>query len=393
MKIIPYGRQYIDRHDVRSVSKALKEDLITTGNFVKKFEKKIANFLNCKFVAACNSGTAGLHLAFMSIGISKNDIIIMPAINFVASLNIASNLGAKVFLADVDKISGQMTPQTVLDCIKKNKIKNVKLLLTMYLGGHPLNVIEFFKLKRKLKCFLIEDACHALGSYYFFKKKKYMIGSCRHSDISVFSTHPIKSITTGEGGFIALNNQVFYKKILTMRSHGVIKNKKKIENFGSWYYDVVNSGFNYRISDINCALGISQLKKIKLFLNKRKAVLDIYMSKINNFSQTLSIFVDKESKNFSSNHLIIANINFTKLKINKKKLFEYLKKKNIFPQVNYIPLYMFTIYRHLNTGGLNGAKNYYKNSLSLPIYFGIKKKEIIKVCDIIKKILNKYSRG
>lgn len=391
MNKIPYGKQHIDQEDIKYVSSALQKDLITTGDSVKKFEKKIVDFLKCKFVTACNSGTAGLHLAFASLGISKNDIIIMPAINFVASLNIASNFGAKVFLADVDKISGQMTPQTVLECIKINKIKNLKLLITMYLGGHPLNVVEFFKLKKKLKCFLIEDACHALGSHYLFKKKKYMIGSCKHSDLSVFSTHPIKSITTGEGGFIATNNKFFYKKMLTMRSHGIVKSKIKNKNFGSWYYDVVTSGFNYRISDINCALGISQLKKINLFLKKRNSILNFYVSKINNFKKVISIFTVTDSKNFSSNHLVIANINFTKLKINKKKLFEYLKKANIFPQVNYIPLYKFTIYKHLDVHGFKGAEEYYKNSMSLPIYYTIKKSDIRKVCDNLKIIINKFS--
>jgi len=391
MNKIPYGKQHIDKEDIKYVSYALQKDLITTGDSVKKYEKKIIDFLKCKFVIACNSGTAGLHLAFASLGISKNDIIIMPAINFVASLNVASNLGAKVFLADVDKISGQMTPQTVLDCIKVNKIKNVKLLITMYLGGHPLSVVEFFKLKKKLKCFLIEDACHALGSHYLLQKKKYMIGSCKHSDISVFSTHPIKSITTGEGGFIATNNKFFYKKMLTMRSHGIVKSKINNKKFGSWYYDVVTSGFNYRISDINCALGISQLKKINLFLKKRNSILNFYVSKIHNFKKIISIFTGTDSKNFSSNHLVIANINFTKLSINKKKLFEYLKKANIFPQVNYVPLYKFTIYKHLDVHGFKGAEEYYKNSISLPIYYTIKKSDIRKVCDNLKIIINKFS--
>lgn len=387
MNKIPYGKQYIDQEDIKYVSSALQKNLITTGHSVNKFENKLAKYLKCKFVNACSSGTAGLHLAFTSIGISKNDVIIMPSINFVASLNMATNLGAKVFLADVDKISGQMTPQTVMNCIKKNKIKKVKLLITMYLGGHPLNVIEFFKLKKKLKCFLIEDACHALGSYYFFKKKKYMIGSCRHSDISVFSTHPIKSITTGEGGFVATNKKIFSKKMQINRSHGIIKNNK----FGNWYYDVVTPGFNYRISDINCALGISQLKKINFFMKKRNKILNLYLSKINNFKNIITIFRETSSKIFSSNHLIIANIDFKKLSINKKKLFELLKKVNIFPQVNYIPLYKFSSYKNLNLYNFKGAEQYYQNSLSLPIYYKLKKKEILKICDTLKIIVNKYS--
>ena len=172
MKNIPNGRQLIDSKDLISVSKSLNNDMITTGDLVGKFENKIKNLLKPKFVKVCSSGTAGLHLALMAIDLKKNDVIIMPAINFIAVYNMSKLIGAKIILADVDKDTGQMTPETLKQCIKINKIKKIKAIITMYLGGHPENIFEFYKIKKKYKCYLIEDACHALGSKYNFNNKK-----------------------------------------------------------------------------------------------------------------------------------------------------------------------------------------------------------------------------
>ena len=294
MKIIPYGRQYIDSQDIRLVSKALKEDLITTGRYVKKFESKISKFLNVKYVASCNNGTSALHLALMSINFKKHDVIIMPAINFIAVYNMARFMNAKIFLADVDSLTGQMTPKTLSECIKRNKLKKIKVIITMYLGGYPENVIEFYKIKKKLNCYLIEDACHALGSMYLFKKKFLSIGSCMHSDISTFSLHPVKTITSGEGGVITTNNKALYNKIISLRSHGINKDK----NF-HWKYNLNAPGFNYRLSDINCALGLGQLKKIKKFTNYRKNLFNVYKTQLKKISTQSLFLLIKET-----NHLI-----------------------------------------------------------------------------------------
>ena len=168
MKTIPYGRQHIDIQDIRFVSKALKEDLITTGRYVKKLESKISKFLQVKYAASCNSGTSALHLALLAINLKKDDVIIMPAINFIAVYNMARLMNAKIFLADVDPLTGQVTPKTLSECIKINKLKKIKAIVTMYLGGYPENVIEFYNIKKKFNCYLIEDACHAFGSKYLY---------------------------------------------------------------------------------------------------------------------------------------------------------------------------------------------------------------------------------
>ena len=189
----------------------------------------------------------------------------MPSINFISSYNLAKIMQLKVYLVDVDQYTGQVSPKKILECIKINKIKNIKAVITMYNGGYPENIKEFNEIKKKYNFLLIEDACHAFGSEYKYKNEYFKIGSCKHSDISTFSLHAIKSITTGEGGIVTTNNFKIAKNVELYRSHGILRNNKK-----HWKYDVVKHGYNYRLSDINCALGLSQLKKINLFLNKRK---------------------------------------------------------------------------------------------------------------------------
>jgi len=375
MKTIPYGRQYIDSQDIRLVSKALKEDLITTGRYVKKFENKISVFLKVKYAASCNSGTSALHLALMAINLKKDEVIIMPAINFIAVYNMAKLMSAKIFLADVDPLTGQMTPQTLLECIKRYKLKSIKAIVTMYLGGYPENVIEFYNIKKKFNCFLIEDACHALGSRYLFNKRFLLIGSCNHSDISTFSLHPVKTITSGEGGLITTNNKVFYNRIVSLRSHGIDKDK----NF-HWKYNLSESGFNYRLSDVNCALGLGQLKKINKFINYRKKIFNFYSCELKKIINTIILPSYKISK--PSYHLFLISINFKKIRSTKDKFLKFLRRNNILSQYHYIPIYKFKLFKQkINLKCYKGTEFYYKNTVSFPIFYNLNinfQKRIIK---------------
>ena len=380
MKIIPNGRQLIDKKDINAVSSALKKDLITTGSMVDKFELKIKKFLKSKYTKVCSSGTAGLHLALMAIGVKKNDIIIMPAINFIAVYNLSKLMGAKVLLADVDEFTGQMTPQTLNHCIKINKVKKIKAIITMYLGGYPENILDFYHIKKKYKCYIIEDACHALGAKYKYKSKEYNIGSCRHSDIAVFSLHPLKTITTAEGGIICTNNKILDYKIKLLRSHGIKKTKNH------WIYDVIYYGYNYRLSDINCALGISQLNKISRFLKKRSIVAKIYLKNLNkNF-----ILPKFNEKNVSSNHLFFIHLKNKSINF-KNKLIKYMKNNKINLHYHYIPIFkMNRIYKSKENidNTFTGSTKYYNSTISLPIYFGISKKEQ----NFVIKKLNNFIR-
>jgi dTDP-4-amino-4,6-dideoxygalactose transaminase len=383
MKIIPYGRQYIDAQDIRLVSKALKEDLITTGRYVKKFEYKISKLFKVKYAASCNSGTAALHLALMAINLKKDDVIVMPAINFIAVYNMAKLMNAKIYLADVDPLSGQMTPETLLECIKKNKLKKIKVIVTMYLAGHPENIIEFYSIKKKYKCFLIEDACHAFGARYQFKSKKIYIGSCEHSDIAVFSLHAVKTLTAGEGGIITTNNKILADKILLFRSHGIERKKNK-----HWEYNIKDFGFNYRLSDINSALALSQLNKIKKFINFRHKIYKTYRKFLIN---TPYILLPRYNKNNEpAFHLFLISLN-DKSKLIKEKFFNFLKQNKIFAQYHYIPIYRFDCFKKkINYKKFPNSEYYYKHSLSIPLFYNLSLKKQIYVLNKINKFFKYF---
>ena len=383
MDKIPYNRQFISSSDVKAVSSSLKMNLITTGPYVSKFENNLKKRLSVKYAVSCNSGTAALHLALMSINLKKNDIIIMPAINFIAAYSMARLMNAKIFLADVDPLTGQMTPKTLLDCIKNNKLKKIKAIVTMYLGGYPENVVEFYKIKKKINCYLIEDACHAMGAKYFYKNKYLNVGCCYHSDISTFSLHPVKTITAGEGGIITTNSKNIFNKIISLRSHGINKDK----NF-YWKYDITEAGFNYRLSDINCALALSQLKKIKRFIDYRKKIFNFYRKSFKKFNNFVNFSNFSRSK--PCYHLFLISINFNKIDTTKDKFLNFLKKKDIFCQYHYIPIYKFKLFNQkLNVNSYKGAEFYYKNAVSLPIFYDLKVSSQKTIINKIKTFLNK----
>ena len=381
MKLIPYNKQYLSNSDISAVKNVLNQKLITNGPSVIKFETKLKSFLNVKYCTTCINGTAGLHLAFEALNLRENDVVIMPIINFISSFSMAKLYNLKIYFADVEKRTGQMSPQTLTQCIKKNKIKNIKAIVNMYMGGFPENVVNFYKLKKKYGFYIIEDACHAFGAAYKYKNKFIKIGSCKHSDICVFSYHPVKTITTGEGGSVSTNNSKFYKRMINFKSHNIVRKNKY------WDYDITKLAFNYRLSDLNCALGISQIKKINFFLKKRKKLFDEYnnlLSKNSNYIQ----MIEYDRKTRPSFHLGLVNL---KLKKKKKESFiKYLNKKNIYPQYHYKPLNLFKCNKKLKLklNKFEGANYYFKNFISLPLYVDLKKTEIKKICHTILNFYN-----
>ena len=377
MKYIPYSRQFIDKKDKDIVLSSLTNNLITTGPVVEKFESQLKKYLKCKFSFVCSSGTAAIHLAMLSLNLKKNDIILMPAINFIASYNIAKILGLRVYLVDVDEFTGQITPKKIKECIKKNKLKKINALIMMFHGGYPENVKKIYDIKKKYNFFILEDACHAFGAKYKFKENYVKVGSCKHADISTFSLHPLKTITSGEGGIITTNNIKIAKNIKLFRSHGISRNKKK-----HWQYDVLKYGFNYRLSDINCALGLSQLQKINFFLSERKKIYNKYFNIFKSLNSNL--IIPRYSKSIRpSYHLFIINISFDKLKMNKNQFIEHLLKHKIIVQQHYIPIYKFSIYKG-KKAIFNDSERYFNNSVSIPIYVGLDKKKQEKIMNIIK---------
>lgn len=385
-KFIPYGRQSINKEDVRSVIKALKSDFLTTGPLTKKFETKFCKYVGSKFAISCSSGTSALHLALMSLDIKKGDVVVLPVINFIASVNMSHISGAKIYFADVDKLTGQMTPKNLEVCIKKNGLKKIKAVVTMYNGGNPNYAREFFNLKKRYKFFLIEDACHALGAKYN-RLKNLKVGSCKYSDLATFSLHPIKSITTGEGGIISTNSKDLYKRINLLKNHGIIKKNFKEKN--NWSYKIIQPGYNYRLSDISCALGISQLKKLNNFVLKRNKIFNFYIKHLSKLND-LIFLPPVNHMQLSANHLFRILLNKKRLKISRELVVQKLYNKGIIAQVHYIPIYKHPYYRKICKGKFPGAKIYFANCLSLPIYPDLKFEELKKIIDNLTKILKKY---
>lgn len=387
-KLIPYGKQTVKKDDVKSVIKTLNSDYLTTGPTAKKFENDFKNYVGSKFATSCSSGTAALHLCLLTINVKKNDIIILPVVNFIASVNMAHLLEAKIYFADVDKFNGQMTPHNLESCIKKYKLKKIKAVVSMYNGGNPNNSKSFFKLKKKYKFTLIEDACHALGGSYD-KSNKSRVGCCKYSDFATFSLHPLKSITTGEGGMITTNNKKYFEKLNVLKNHGIIRKKKK--NIYNWSYKVISPGFNYRLSDIACALGISQLKKINMLMKKRNDISSLYKKKLKKYRRFL-VLPSNNSSSVSANHLFIINLKKNKISISRDRVIQELYKKKIITQVHYIPIFLHPYYKRMCKGNFQDAKEYFLNCISLPIFPNLTKKEITYVSNSLGKILIKKNK-
>lgn len=367
-KTIYYGKQFINNEDIKFVKKSLKQKLITTGNSVKKFEKNISKYTGSKYAVCCNNGTAALHMSLFAINLKPKEIIIMPSVNFISSYAMAKNMNAKVFLTDVCPITGMMRIDDLVKCIKENKLKKIKSVINMYIGGSAKNIEEFYNLKKKYNFFLIEDACHAFGTSYLIDKIKYKIGSCVHSDICTFSFHPLKSITTGEGGCVTTNNFNFAKRMQIFRSHGIVKR--------SYYdYDIKELGYNYRLSDVNCALGISQLKKLNLFVQRRREIAKIYIKSLKNFEKFIQI---PTYDPYSSWHLFRIRI-----KTKKNDLIKFLQKNGVYCQIHYKPINKFNFFK--SKVKFKNSEIYFRHALSLPIYYNLTKQEIFKVCNLLKK--------
>ena len=382
---IPYGKQFVDEKDIKSAITTLRSSLITAGPKVLEFENLFKKKVKSKFAVSCSNGTSALHLAFLSIGLKKDDVIIMPVVNFIASTNMAHNLKAKIYFADIDPITFQMSPENLENCIKKNKLKKIKAVVCMHNGGEPNYFKEFYKLKKKHNFFLIEDACHSLGAKYSIKKNL-CVGSCKYSDITTFSFHPVKNITTCEGGMVTTNSKKIYELLKLFRNHGIQRNISN-KNKYYWNYQISAPGYNYRLSDVQSALGISQLNKLKKFIYKRTKVAENYFRILNNLKNFINLKKPKKDQ-LSGYHLFIINFKNNE-KAYRDKIISKLYKKKIITQVHYIPIYKFKYYKKICKGSFPGAEKYFNTSLSLPIYYSITNKEINKVCSAIHSLVVK----
>ena len=384
--MIPYSRQVINSEDIKKVREALKSDFITQGPKTKIFEKKLSKSFDAKFATTFNSGTSALHIACLALGTGKGDIIWTCTNSFVASANCALYCGADVDFVDINEKNFNIN---VSDLEKKLKIskklnKLPKIVIPVHFGGLPCDMKSIFNLSKKYKFKIIEDASHAMGSKYFNNK----IGNCKYSDIAVFSFHPVKIITTAEGGCALTNSKYLDKKLKLLVSHGITREKKNLKkkNAQRWYYEFQELGYNYRLNEVQSALGISQLKKLNKWVVYRNRLANIYRKELKNLPL---IFPKIDKGYYSSHHLFVVRINANKHNINRDLLYRLLKKKGIETNIHYIPIHTHPYYKNKGFKNKNFPKmmSYFKNCLSLPMHAGLTTKDQKKVINVLKKFL------
>ena len=380
--MIPYARQHISNQDINFVKKILKSEYLTSGPAIIKFENKVAEYCNAKFAVATNSATSALHIACLCLGLKKDDYVWTSPVSFVASSNCALYCGAKIDFIDIDPSTFNICIQALIRklVIAKKKKKLPKILIPVHLGGLSCDMLEIRNLAKKFKFKIIEDASHAIGGRYRDKP----IGCCKYSDITVFSFHPVKIITSAEGGMALTNNKKLTNKMKMLRNSGITRDKKIMKNHNNnpWYYEQLKLGYNYRISDVHSALGLSQLNKIDIFTKKRNYLSNIYDKEL----KKLNIkFQENLNNSYSSRHLYICRVPESK----RKKIIFYLLKKKIMTNLHYIPIYKHPFYRHLGFKNykLKNTEKYYKETLTLPLYYSLSIKEQKKVIKTLRKAL------
>ncbi len=383
--VIRYSQQLIDNSDIKNVVKTLNSEWLTTGPNIEKFEKEICKNVNSNYGVAVNSATSALHIACKSLGLSYNDILWTSSNTFLSSANCGLYCGAKIDLVDID-LKTQNISLIELEkklIIAKRKKLLPKILIPVAFAGQSCEMKEIFKLSKKFKFKIIEDASHALGARYLNDP----VGSCKYSDITVFSFHPVKMITTGEGGMAMTNNFHLYKKMRDFRSHGIdqIKRENKKNKVRPWMFYQTSLGYNYRMTDIQASLGTSQLKKLKKFVQKRNKISKIYNEELTNLPLHLPSVNNHKTSSF---HLYVIQVKPNKKKITRDILYKKLLAKGIITNVHYIPIYIHPFYKKLGLKKKNFPNNnkYFDRGLSLPIYPSLKINQLYKIIKEIKKI-------
>lgn len=384
-KLISYARQWIDSLDIKAVTDCLRSDFLTQGPRIEAFERLVSEYCGAKYAVAVNSGTSALHIACLAADLKRGDEGITSPITFVATANAMLYCQAKPVFADIKENTICIDP----DQIKKKLSKNTKVLIPVHFGGCPCQMDKIYKIAKSRNIIVIEDACHALGA----KFKGFKVGSCKFSDMAVFSFHAVKHITTGEGGMVLTNNSQIYRKLLLLRTHGITKNHEYLnKNRAPWYYEMHHLGFNFRLTDFQSALGISQFKKINKFLQRRQEIVDNYNNAFSGIEQIK--LIEQELFAESSHHLYVIRLNLDKLNTSRENLFNEYKKSGILVNVHYIPVYYQPYYRKLGykKGLCPNAEQYYEETITLPLYPKMSDLDVKKVIRVTKNIVKKFKK-
>ncbi len=380
---IPYGRQDISEDDIQAVVDVLRSDFLTQGPAVPAFESAIASYAGANHAVAVNSATSALHIACLALGVGKGDIVWTSPITFVASANCALYCGAEVDFVDIDSLTYNMSVDKLAEKLADAKTKGrlPKVVIPVHLCGQPCDMAGIFRLSKKYGFKTIEDASHAIGGRYLNKP----IGNCEYSDITVFSFHPVKIITTAEGGMAMTNDARLARSMHLLRSHGVTRDASEMthDSDGPWYYQQIELGYNYRMTDLQAALGLSQMNRLDQFVSKRHVIAKRYDQLLKDLPVVTPC---QHSDGYSGLHLYVIRLDLDKINASHREVFESLRSANIGVNLHYIPIYRQPYYERLgfDQKNFNESEKYYSEAISLPMYSELTESQQNKVIDALK---------
>ena len=383
MKFYPYGKQHIDDDDINAVVAALRSDFITQGPAVHDFEKALAEVCHARYAVVFNSGTSAQHAAYAALGLKPGDELITSPNTFVATANAGLYLGAKAIFADVEPETGNIDVEGLEALITEK----TRMIAPVHYAGHPANLEKIAALAQKYNLSVVEDGCHALGAQYQGKP----IGSCKYSDMTMFSFHPVKHITSGEGGALLTNNEGLYKAAAQFRTHGIAKETFVNPSHGDWYYEMQELGYNYRMNDLQASLGLSQLKKLPGFISRRREIAKQYQELFRN-NPYFDLPVERDYAT-SAYHLF-----FILLKASyadrRAEIFSRLRERGLGVQVHYIPVYQQPYYQAHGYKDVKcpHAENFYRREISIPMYPQLENEDLLEIRDRIFSVFEEFSR-
>lgn len=379
-----YGHQYIDDADIQAVTDVLRSDYLTCGPKITELEQKLCHITGAKYAVAVSSGTAALHIACQAAGVGEGDEVITTPITFAASANCALYVGAKPVFADIDRYTYNISPE----CVEQAVTERTKAVVAVDFTGQAVDLDPLKKICHENNLVLIEDGAHSIGTKY----KEKAVGSI--ADMTTFSFHPVKTVTGGEGGAVLTNSEEYYKRLLLFRSHGITRDPELLEHesHGGWYYEQIGLGMNYRMTDIQAALIISQLDKLDQFKERRRSIVHQYDQA---FSQIPEVIVQKEiPQSDTTRHLYILRLNPDRLRCTRREFYDAMAAENICCNVHYIPVYYHPYYEKLGyqKGICPEAEKLYEEMMSIPLYYSMTDQDVQDVVDAVKKVIEYYRR-